>query len=324
MIYLDEILALNFTADYLLLLTTARALGEPLRRKRFALASVLGSAYAAAAAMPVLGWFSAWWMKLISSLVMVRLAFGRSERILRQWMLFLLVSSGFAGVEMALFGFTAVRFPLLLFAGTFLTCYLLLGVSFRGSGRAAVRGLLLPVTVEQGGKRVSLTALLDTGCTLADPRSGEALLIAERRALQPLFEGEIPDSAGGLPFENLSGTGVINVYRVDRLIVGRKRLSNALIGVYEGQFSGNHQALWGGETEGSRSDEGACMAEGMGKATGLAACIARAVHRRERYPAAASHAGGGSGTADETTGGRGAENAHRAESQTGGVHRTAV
>ena len=300
-VYLDEWLVLNFAADYLLLLTTARVLGEPLRRKRFAFASLLGSAYAAATILPLGGWMSAWWMKLLLALAMVRLAFGRSGRTLRQWLLFLLVSSGFAGMEMALFGAGAVRFPLLLFAAAFLICYLLLGVSFRGSGRAAVRGLLLPVTVECGGKMVRLTALLDTGCTLSDPRSGEAVLIVERRALQPLFGENTPAICGELPFENLSGTGVINTYRVDRLTVGKKRLSSALIGVYEGQFSGNHQALWGGEKEGSGFNVGTDMAEKMGKESGLVAAVACAVHRRERHPAATSHTGGGSGTADKAS-----------------------
>ena len=289
-LYLDEWLVLNFAADYLLLLTAARMLGEPLRRKRFACAALLGSVYAAAAVLPLFGWLSSWWMKLLWALVMVRLAFGRSGRTLRQWLLFLLVSSGFAGVEMALFGAGAIRFPLLLFAEAFLICY-----------RAAVRGLLLPVTVEQGGKKVSFTALLDTGCTLSDPRSGEAVLIVERQVLQPLFGEKMPAFGGELPFENLSGTGVISVCRIDGLTVGKKQLSNALVGLYEGRFSGNHQALWGGETEGSSSDAGTYMAEGMGKKGRLAAAVTGAVHRRERHTAASSHAGGGSGAADKAS-----------------------
>lgn len=280
-VYLDEWLVLNFVADYLLLLTTARLSGEPLRRARFVWAALLGTAYAAVMVLPVGIRVCAWWMKLLWALLMVWISFGKSRRLLRQWLLFLLVSSGFAGVEMALFGVGIPRFPLLLFAGTFLLCYLLLGVSFRGSGRAAVRGLLLPVTVEYGGKRVSLTALLDTGCTLTDSCSGEAVLIAERQALQPLFEANMPACSESLPFENLSGAGILRAYRCDLLTVGQKQLSNALVAVYEGNFSGNHQALWGGETEGSGSDGGTDLAERMGKESGLAAAISCAVHWRK-------------------------------------------
>lgn len=302
-VYLDELLLLNFTADYLLLLVTAQVCGEPLRRRRFAFIAFLGAIYAAAVEIFRDTWLSQWWMQLLFALLMVRIAFRGQGKLLRQYLLFLLISSGAAGVEMALFGFANgdVNFSGPLFLGTFALCYLLLGVTFRGSGRAAVRGLLLPVTMECGGKMVRLTALLDTGCTLSDPRSGEAVLVMERRALQPLFGEKMPAFCGELPFENLSGTGVINTYRVDGLTVGKKRLSNALIGVYEGQFSGNHQALWGGETEGSGFNVGTDMAEKMGKESGLAAAVACAVHRRERHPAATSQPGGGSGTADKAS-----------------------
>lgn len=323
-VYLDELLVLNFVADYLLLLTTARLLAEPQHRGRFVWAALLGAAYAVLAAFPVGGWVSAWWMKLLWALLMIRLAFGRSRRLLRQWLLFLLVSSGFAGMEMALFGTGMPRFPLLLFAGTFLLCYLLLGVSFRGSGRAAVRGYLIPVTVENNGKKLICTALLDTGCTLADPCSGESVLIVERRALQASWGENMPADSEFLPFENLSGTGVLSAYRCDRVMVGKKRLSNALVAVYEGEFSGNHQALWGGETEGSGSDGGTWLAEGMGKTGGLAAAISCAVHRRERYSAAASHTGGGSGAADKASRGISAEDPHRAEPAACRLHRTTL
>lgn len=326
MIYLDEILVLNFTADYLLLLTTARTLGEPLRRKRFALTAIFGAIYAAVVELSAVGWLTKWWMKLLFALLMVRIAFRGRGKLLRQYLLFLLISSGFAGVEMALFGFSnsAVPFSLPLFLGTFAVCYLIMGVTFRGSGRNAVRGLLIPVTVEYEGKRLSFTALLDSGCALADPGSGEAALIVQKETLQPLLREKMPVYDTELSFENLSGTGVLRGFYCDMLQVGRRRLAKALILVYEGRFSGNHQALWGGETEGSGSDETVCLAERVGKTLGLAANRAGAVYRRQRYPAAASQQRGRSGTADEITGGIGAKNADRAESAACGIHRKAV
>ena len=45
-IYLDEVLLLNFVVDYLLLLASGRLSGEILCRGRLALGAALGAAYA--------------------------------------------------------------------------------------------------------------------------------------------------------------------------------------------------------------------------------------------------------------------------------------
>ena len=54
-VYLDSVFVLNGVMDYFLLLATAHLAGAPLRRWRFALAGVLGGAYAAAVFLPGFG-----------------------------------------------------------------------------------------------------------------------------------------------------------------------------------------------------------------------------------------------------------------------------
>ena len=44
-VYLDRVLLLNLLVDYLLLLTTARLAGIPLRRGRLALCAAVGALY---------------------------------------------------------------------------------------------------------------------------------------------------------------------------------------------------------------------------------------------------------------------------------------
>ena len=52
-VYLDRVLLLNLLVDYLLLLTTARLAGIPLRRGRLALCAAVGALYAGAEDMKV-------------------------------------------------------------------------------------------------------------------------------------------------------------------------------------------------------------------------------------------------------------------------------
>lgn len=301
-IYLDELLVRNFTADYLLLLTSARLLGEPMRRKQFALAAIFGALYAAATVL-LGGVLTSWMGKLLAAMAMVRIAFGRCGRTVRQWLLFLLLSCGFAGVEMALAAGGAFSLPL--FAGSFALSYLLLGVSFRSSARAAVRGELLCARIICGGRSLRLTALHDSGCTLTGV-DGAAVLVVQRRALQPLFPGGEPPTELELPFTSLGGAGTLRAFRADALLIGRQRYEGAIIAVYEGSLGGSHQALWGGETEGSEVYARDRMAEGVAAAAGVAADAAGMVHRRERHPAAAADARGGSGAADAAGRGGGA------------------
>ena len=57
-VYLDRVVLLNLLVDYLLLLTTARLAGIPLRRGRLALCAAGGALYAGAVFLPGLSWLS--------------------------------------------------------------------------------------------------------------------------------------------------------------------------------------------------------------------------------------------------------------------------
>ena len=58
-VYLDRVLLLNLLVDYLLLLTTARLAGIPLRRGRLALCAAGGALYAGAVFLPGWGFLAA-------------------------------------------------------------------------------------------------------------------------------------------------------------------------------------------------------------------------------------------------------------------------
>lgn len=264
-VYLDTAVLYNVLADDFLLLAAGRLMGMPLQRRRILLAAALGGVYAAAVYLPVGELFTRWWMKLLAAAGMVRIAFGGGRWFLRRYLLFLLVGGGFAGVELMLAGFGggAARFSLPLFGGSFLLCWALLGIVFRGSARSGARRLRLRCAIRRGGREAVCTALADSGCTLSDPATGEAVPVVELGAVEGLFTAEeraalargeplawLPLTA--LQFQSLGGGGTLAAFRAEELTVGSSTRKNALVAVTPESLGGDgtFQALWGGEEHG--------------------------------------------------------------------------
>ena len=99
-VYIDRVAVLNLMVDYLLLMTTATLAGTPLRRLRFGLCAVGGSAYAVAVfLLPVLAHPLC---RIGAGIVMALCAFGEEVRPWRLTALFWLLSGGLAGLLLAL------------------------------------------------------------------------------------------------------------------------------------------------------------------------------------------------------------------------------
>lgn len=264
-VYLDTVLLYNILADDLLLLATGRLAGLPLRRRRIFAAALLGGVYAAARYLPGGEWLSLWWMKLLTAAGMILLSFGGGRYFLRRWLLFLLVSGGFAGMELMLAGLGggAALFSLPLFGGSFLLCWVLLGIVFRGGARSSARRLRLDCAVRRGGREAAFIALADSGSTLTDPTTGEAVPVVELCAVEALFTAEersalrqeeslpgLPLTA--LPFQSLGGGGTLMAFRAEELTVGGRTRKNALVAISPESLGGDgtFHALWGGEENG--------------------------------------------------------------------------
>lgn len=194
-VYLDLAFLLNCTADAAALYVTARLAGLPVRRKRVLLAGALGGVYGALCAFPPLRVLGNFFPQIAVAFGLVLLTFGRRGPVLRELLLFILLSCTLGGAMLAFIrliqengGLEALK--LLDWRAFFVVsgmCYLVLSVVFRGGARHAVAGELCPFTVELDGKEAAFTALLDTGHTLTDPATGEPVLIAQAAALDPLW-----------------------------------------------------------------------------------------------------------------------------------------
>lgn len=284
-IYLDRVFALNFLVDALLLSATAHIGGIPRRRGRLLLCALSGASYAAAVYLPQLDVLAHPVIRIGAGALLGVAAFWPERKRLRLTAVFLLLSGTLAGVVLAL-GLAAgdagryafrlhaaqISWPLLL--GSTAVFYGVLRLFFR-RGLRHEGGEIMEVTVRIGGKERRVLALYDTGNTLCDPVSGEAVLVLEQSAVRDLWPADVREilenrappeekmarlhreSAGTsfslLPFRSVGvPEGLLLAYRSDSITVGGRRHRRALLALSEGPLSdgGAYQALWGGERSG--------------------------------------------------------------------------
>ena len=284
-IYLDELFLLNFVVDYLLLLAAGRLSGEVLRRGWLALGAAIGAAYAAAAVLPGMGFLLHPLCKLGAAVLALLAGYGKSRRLLRVSLVFFAVSAAFGGGVFALqllggrgltlqngifYSAMDLRLILLSAAG----CYVLITLLFQRTARhSGLRRELVPAVLTLEGRRVALTALVDTGNTLTDPATGRPVMVAEGETLSPLFPPgtgpgpeDLRDPAGGLarlgegpprgrlrllPYRAVGvDRGLLLAVRVDRARVGGEELGPLLVAMSPTPVSdgGSYRALIGALT----------------------------------------------------------------------------
>jgi len=201
-LYADILFALNAVIDYLLLLLSARAAGEPLRRGRFALGAALGGVYAVMIFAPGFSFLRRGRYKVLSAVLMLLIAYGATRAAVKQSVIFFALTCALGGGVMAIgmmdgaalslgrgvvYSIPDVKLILLAGAG----CYAVLSlIAPRLYRHTAAGGELRTMEFELMGRSIKLTALLDTGNTLTDPLTGQGVPVAEGAALQPLFPTE--------------------------------------------------------------------------------------------------------------------------------------
>lgn len=251
-VYLDVVMILNFLVDFLLLLGTNRLCGYPPKPGRAALAAAFGGLYGGACLLPGFGFLSNTLWRVVSLGCIAMIAFGISVSALRRGIVFVLLSMALGGVALGLNGVGFWKLAL-----SALCICLLCMVGFRGRIR---QDKLIPVELIHEGKKISLTALQDTGNTLRDPLTGKPVLVvgadvAMRLTGLSLTQLQRPaESVGVIPGLRLipyravgKERGLLLALKISQVKIGKWNGSGLVALAPEGLCSeGTYQALTGG------------------------------------------------------------------------------
>ena len=243
-VYADILFLVNLYIDALLLSAVRRFLRLPLSRGRWLLSAALGGAFGLFALLPRISGVPLLLLSLGQAAALICAAFypQRPGVLLRGTFLLFLFGAALSGLLTLFSRFVPVRGMLLLNGTVYFdlsplwlvlcTClsYGVLWVFhrlFRQQGNPILSGT---VTLTLGGNTVTLPAKVDTGLSLTEPFSGEAVWVAERRALSPLLPeafgtAESPIPFRPVPYSSIGGTGILPAFRPEALTLNGSPVS---------------------------------------------------------------------------------------------------
>lgn len=274
-VYLDMLVLINFTANYLLLLGAGRIAGAVLCRWRIALGAGIGALYAAVLFVPGFSWLEAWPCKIVLGLLMPLIGYGHKNRWLRITGCFFAASVALAGVILVIemYGETALSLQngvlyssidLRLLLLVFIACYYIMSLFFRRAGHRTNKELTM-LKISVCGKCVVIPALIDSGHTLRDPMTNRPVVVADCKPFLCVFPDGIDfrDPIGGLrtctdcgvagvrlvPYRAVGvECGFLLAIRSESVIAGDKELGDLLVALSPNSVDagGGYQALIGG------------------------------------------------------------------------------
>lgn len=263
-VWVDLCLALDFSADYLVCLLSARLCSVPPARGRYALAALLGALWALAAAAGF-SFCSSPGGKLLGGALLCLCAFGGRREFSRLCAAFFVLSAALGGAVWALSlrpGGESVLSPGL-FVGSFALFRAVFDLLLRGAAKRREREIV-GVELSLLGRSAAFRALVDTGNSLCDPVSGLPVMVVSPAALRellgeyyPLFllpdPTEILEAAACLdalrgrlrlvPYSAVGAKGFLVAFRPDALRVGGEETRELLVALSPSASGEGHDAI---------------------------------------------------------------------------------
>lgn len=241
---------IGFGVNVLILLEACRLCGDRIPWLRLLAGAVIGGLYSGLCLMPGFRFLSnpLWYAVSVVSVVLI--CWGLRRSAIRRGAVFAVLRLALEGIAQGIGKGGAISL-LLAAAGLGVLCI------FGFRGHASV-GKYVPVEISRGDTRLHLTALRDTGNTLRDPVTGEAVLVIGAQAAQALTglsreQLRSPvDSVGTIPGLRLvpystvgEKSGLLLALKFPNVKIGRWRGSSLVAFAPEG-LGGEYDALTGG------------------------------------------------------------------------------
>lgn len=249
--YTNGVFVLNFLVNFLLLLAADRLCGFPAKPVRAALGALLGGIYAACCLLPGFCFLGNTLWRGVSLALISAIAYGLSKSAVRRGIIFAILSMALGGAVMGMDrgGFWGV-------VCAAVTVCLLCFLGFRGQiGGASY----IPVELCYGDKHLHITALRDTGNTLRDPITGQAVLVVGADTaleLLGLTRSQLEDPLGSVgalpglrlvPYHSVGAKSFLLAMKLKNVKIGAWQGSTLVAFAPEGlSAEGAYQALTGG------------------------------------------------------------------------------
>lgn len=243
-VYIDQLFAVNFAADFIILHIACGF--SCVRKHRFTLlAAIFGGIYGAFMCFPRLEFFYHPIFRMVFAVVMVAIAarpksfiaFIRSELIfsavasmLGGGVLAILTMMGYSLSEVSHNSISVFNVP------SVLLITLLCGLLFFGKiactvlfGGARVKNKLVKLTVFACGKKKCVTGLVDTGCNLRNPSGQEPVIIINYDSIKDIVKSVARVCI--IPYSTVNGSGSFLGFKPDFVEIDKIRYRNVVIAV---------------------------------------------------------------------------------------------
>lgn len=252
-VYLDGVIGLNFLIDLCLLQGVNRLAGYRGGLGRAAAGAAVGGGYAGMCVLPSFSFLTGEIWRVISLGLISAAAFGFNRGAVRRGILFVLLSFALGGIAMSFD--TGNILGLMLCAGS------LAGLCHFGFQGKGINRRIVDAVVRYGTREVHLPALVDTGNSLRDPVTGEAVLIADGLCaweLAGLNRKQLTDPVTAvmektglplrlIPYRAVGKEGLLLALRCDSVLIDGQKAAAVVAFSPEGFAQGEFRALTGGQ-----------------------------------------------------------------------------
>lgn len=273
-IYLDMLFLINFIINVILLKITSVFLKKTISTVKISASSAVGALYAVCMFFPKIHFLYIFPCKFAVSVLMMLIAIPEKRKItmIRNIVIFYLVSFMFAGVMLSLIFFTDfakntsptvnngifyfnISTKILIISAVI--SYAIISIASFVVKRNRLLGIK-KMKIYLGEKCCEISALSDTGNLLSDPISNIPVIIAEKNELKSLFPNGIPDidytgcniKMRVIPYLSVGNeNGVMAGFIPDEITVGGEKTKKAIIGMCDTALSkhGEYCALFNPE-----------------------------------------------------------------------------
>ncbi|MBR1481714.1 MAG: sigma-E processing peptidase SpoIIGA [Ruminococcus sp.] len=254
-VYIDVLITVNIFIDFILLLCTQKLLNIRARMLRVILGSVAGGLCSLAALFPSLPFGLNIMSDLLFAAVIILTAFGfgRAKLFIRRVAVFFALSFSFCGLMLFIYHAfhpagmeiynDTVYFnisPLLLIILTLVSYYATKLYRRLTKGSCGQHACRIELAINHCS--TSFPAVIDTGCKVKEPFSGDYVIIAEETILHDLRFQNVTMRI--IPFESLGGEGILRGYKADEVKIDGKEVEQGVyLGVCDNVLKGELKAL---------------------------------------------------------------------------------